>query len=230
MANKRTKDTKKTLAVQMTQQACDACSQSSDFLDVLLTQTVNSAPLGLVAEDRKNQFAAAAAGALIGIKPKGEIEGMLAAQLVACHNAVMECYRRAMNSQLPARDYYLNQANKLSRTYAILLDNLNKHRGKGQQKVTVEHVHVHQGGQAIVGHIEHKGEGGREKKEGQPRAKAISDVGEPPMRGEDSERHALSIPCHAERPLPNARRQINRRTQGQQERLEARVLRRDSEG
>ena len=41
---------------------------------------------------------------------------------------------------------------------------------------------------------------------------------------------ALSIPCHAERPLPNARRQINRRTQGQQERLEARVLRRDSEG
>ena len=27
---------------------------------------------------------------------------------------------------------------------------------------------------------------------------------------------ALSIPCHAERPLPNARRQINRRTQGQQ--------------
>jgi hypothetical protein len=27
------------------------------------------------------------------------------------------------------------------------------------------------------------------------------------MRGEDSERHALSIPCHAERPLPNARRQ-----------------------
>ena len=26
------------------------------------------------------------------------------------------------------------------------LDALNRHRGKGQQKVTVEHVHVHQGG------------------------------------------------------------------------------------
>ena len=166
MANKRTKDTKKVLAVQMTQQACDACSQSSDFLDVLLTQTVNSAPLGLVAEDQKSQFAAAAGAALIGIQPNGEIEGMLGAQLVACHNAVMECYRRAMNSQLPARDYYLNQANKLSRTYAILLDNLNKHRGKGQQKVTVEHVHVHQGAQAIVGHVEHKREGAREKKGG----------------------------------------------------------------
>jgi hypothetical protein len=29
----------------------------------------------------------------------------------------------------------------------VLLDALNRHRGKGQQKVTVEHVHVHSGGQ-----------------------------------------------------------------------------------
>jgi hypothetical protein len=89
-----------------------------------------------------------------------------AIQLIACHTVAMECYRRAMNSQLPARDYHLNQANKLSRTYATLLESLNKHRGKGQQKVTVEHVHVHQGGQAIVGHVEHKGEGGWRKNRG----------------------------------------------------------------
>ena len=50
--------------------------------------------------------------------------------------------------------YHLNQANKLSRTYSTLLEALNRHRGKGQQKVTVEHVHVHQGGQAIVGNVE----------------------------------------------------------------------------
>jgi hypothetical protein len=30
-----------------------------------------------------------------------------------------------------------NQANKLSRTHAALLDALDRHRGKGQQKVTV---------------------------------------------------------------------------------------------
>ncbi len=48
----------------------------------------------------------------------------------------------------------LNQANKRSRTYALLLDALNRHRGKGQQKVTVEHVHVHSGGQAVVGVVE----------------------------------------------------------------------------
>jgi hypothetical protein len=49
----------------------------------------------------------------------------------------------------------------LSRTYTTLLEALNRHRGKGQQKVTVEHVHVHQGGQAIVGHVQHNGEGVR---------------------------------------------------------------------
>src|SRR5499433_1236221 len=41
--------------------------------------------------------------------------------------------------------------NKLSHTYATLLEALNRHRGKGQQKVMVENVHVHTGGQAGVG-------------------------------------------------------------------------------
>ena len=47
----------------------------------------------------------------------------------------------------------LNQANKLSRSFSTLLDALNRHRGKDQQKVTVEHVHIHSGGQAIVGAV-----------------------------------------------------------------------------
>jgi hypothetical protein len=55
---------------------------------------------------------------------------------------------------LEARQQYLNLANKLSRTYACLLEALDKRRGKRQLKVTVEHVHVHQGVQAIEGHIE----------------------------------------------------------------------------
>jgi hypothetical protein len=55
----------------------------------------------------------------------------------------------------------LSQANKLSRTYTVLLDALNRHRGKGQQKVTVEHVHVHPGGQAVVGTVETPGGGDR---------------------------------------------------------------------
>jgi hypothetical protein len=49
-----------------------------------------------------------------------------------------------------ARRENLAHAGKLSRTFATLLEALNRHRGKGQQKMTVEHVHVHSGGQAVV--------------------------------------------------------------------------------
>jgi hypothetical protein len=45
---------------------------------------------------------------------------MLAAQLLAAHNAAMECYRRAMIGEqtFEGRRENLSQANKLSRTYA----------------------------------------------------------------------------------------------------------------
>ena len=64
---------------------------------------------------------------------------MIAGQLIAAHNAAMERYRRAMISEqtFEGRRENLSQANKLSRSYALLLDVLNRHRGKGQQKVTV---------------------------------------------------------------------------------------------
>ena len=48
-------------------------------------------------------------------------------------------------------------ANQFCRTYTAQLDALNKHRGKGQQKVTVEHVHIYKGGQAVVGNINQGG-------------------------------------------------------------------------
>ena len=38
--------------------------------------------------------------------------------------------------------------------YTRQVEVLDKHRGKGQQKVTVEYVNVEPGGQAIVGHVE----------------------------------------------------------------------------
>ena len=41
------------------------------------------------------------------------------------------------------------------------MEALNRYRGKGQQKMTVEHVHVHDGGQAMVGQFTHEGEGQR---------------------------------------------------------------------
>ena len=99
--------------------------------------------------------------------------------------------------------------NKLSRTYVALLEALNRHRGKGQQKVTVEHVHVHQAARPSLDTLNTRGRGMGRKTEGQPHAKTTSDARESQMRGEDSEGYALSIACHAERSLPDARRQIH---------------------
>lgn len=42
----------------------------------------------------------------------------------------------------------LTQAAKLTRANAAQVEALAKHRNKGQQKITIEHVHVYQGGQA----------------------------------------------------------------------------------
>jgi hypothetical protein len=146
-----------------------------------------------------------------GVEPRDELEGMLASQLLASHNAAMECYRRAMlpEQTFEGRRENLGQANKLSRTYATLLEALNRHRGKGQQKVTVEHVHVHEGGQAIVGNVE--GGGIRTKSENQPHALAYApDI---TMPSADQTRELLPVP--SDESVPDARRNVTRSPEGE---------------
>lgn len=145
-------------------------SRSDHWNNTLANQAVQSLwAKNSEGKERDRQLSATVA-ALVGIAPRDELEGMMAAQLLAAHNAAMECYRRAMISEqtFEGRRENLNQANKLSRTWATLLDALNKHRGKGQQKVTVEHVHVHAGGQAVVGTIERPGVGIRAERRNNP--------------------------------------------------------------
>lgn len=43
--------------------------------------------------------------------------------------------------------------NKLARTFNLQLEALKRLRSGGEQKVRVKHVHVHEGGQAIVGSV-----------------------------------------------------------------------------
>ena len=150
-------------------------SASDAFNNVLANQAIRSLWLAHADDDERQKLRSAAVAGLVGIGPKDELEGMIAAQLIAAHSAAMECYRRAMIPEQPfeGRKECLTQANKLSRTYTILLEALNRHRGKGQQKVTVEHVHVHAGGRAIVGAVEHPGGGVPSEKQEQPHARAL---------------------------------------------------------
>jgi hypothetical protein len=136
-------------------------SQSDHWNNTLANQVVQALWVKSSDTVERDRQLSATVAALFGIAPKDELEGMMAAQLIAAHNAAMECYRRAMIGEqtFEGRRENLNQANKLTRTWATLIDALNKHRGKGQQKVTVEHVHVHAGGQAVVGTVERPGGG-----------------------------------------------------------------------
>lgn len=90
------------------------------------------------------------------VKPEGGLEGMLAVQMVGTHSAALECLRRAAipDQSFEGRNKALTLAQKLMSLYANQMAALDKHRGKGQQKVIVEHVNVEAGGQAIVGNVE----------------------------------------------------------------------------
>ncbi|GAN97457.1 hypothetical protein Geu3261_0186_001 [Komagataeibacter europaeus NBRC 3261] len=187
-------------------------SRSDAFNNTVVNQAIASLwTANSDAETLSKQHTATVAG-MLGIAPQDELEGMLAAQLFASHNAAMECYRRAMHKdqQYEVRQGLLNQAGKLSRTYTSLLEALNKHRGKGQQKVTVEHVHVHEGGQAIVGTVSHTGGGGAGKKEEQPHAQQISHASVTPLRSENPDRKAMPVTSDAERTMQDARREKSR--------------------
>src|SRR6202167_4073910 len=123
-------------------------SFSDTFNDIIANQAVRSLWLAHSDEDETAKQFDATAAALICIKPKDELEGMLAAQIVAIHNAAMECFQCASlaNQSFEGRRENLNLASNLAHSYAEMFAALDRHRGKGQQHVTVEHVHVHQGG------------------------------------------------------------------------------------
>lgn len=137
----------------------------------------------------------AALAAVCGIGPRDETEAMLAVQMVATHDAAMELLRRAMQAQYRHNlEDAGNLAVKLLRTYTAQLAALQRYRGKGQQKVTVEHVHVHQGGQAIVGHVETtQGVGASAKTEDRPDAKQLTHAPEPTLPCPNPEREAVPV-------------------------------------
>ncbi len=192
-------------------------SLSDRWNSILTNQTVQTLWLQHSDAETRDRQCSATVAALVGIGPKDELEGMMAAQLIAAHNAAMECYRRAMIGEqtFEGRRENLTQANKLSRTYAVLLDALNRHRGKGQQKVTVEHVHVHPGGQAVVGMVETPAVNNSAKSEDQHNARQIAHASQPAMRSPNTEREPVPVASDGERPMPDARGNVPGSTKGE---------------
>ena len=100
------------------------------------------------------------------LKPKDPVEAMLLCQLIGVYNTSMDLLQKSQSAYLnfEQRVQAGNLAVKMTRTYALQMEALKKYRTGGQQTMKVEHVHVNQGGQAVIGNLNQGGGGGNEKK------------------------------------------------------------------
>jgi len=99
--------------------------------------------------------------AITEMEPQDPTELMLATQMTTVHNTVMNVFSRALKADQPLElaEFYINSATKLMRAYTAQIEAFNKYRTKGQQKITVRHVDVNGGGQAVIGDINQGGNG-----------------------------------------------------------------------
>jgi len=87
--------------------------------------------------------------------PKDEIEGALAVQMPCTHIAAMAVLAKldvafASEQRVAA---FGSAAARLMRSYATQVEILRRLRNGGQQFVRVEHVHVNDGGRAVIGNV-----------------------------------------------------------------------------
>jgi hypothetical protein len=96
---------------------------------------------------------------LAGIAPQNELEGMLAAQMVAAHHLSMrQLQRHALSGDPDQQQAHGNLANKFLRTFSMQVETLAKLRRNGEQ--VVRHIHVNATQAVIAGTINQtRGEG-----------------------------------------------------------------------
>ncbi len=170
---------------------------SQDFQSYSMEELLDAACRGGDGKPYSEKHMNGVLAAMYGIAPRDEIEGMLASQMVATHIASIKAMRRLKNSDtVPQQDSNGNLAIKLMRTFTAQIEALNRYRGKGQQKMTVEHVHVHAGGQAIVGNVTHPEGGGLQKKK-EEQAHAITNAPEQAMPSQNKKRKTVPVSSDA---------------------------------
>lgn len=136
----------------------------------------------------------AALAAIAAAQPKNEIEAMLASQMAATHALVMDLMGRTKRAQYqPQFEMAGNMAVKLMGTFTAQTEALAKLRRGGEQTVRVEHVHVHPGGQAVVGTVATGVGGGRENGGRAHAPEALGNASGAPVWSADAERDAVPV-------------------------------------
>jgi hypothetical protein len=128
-------------------------TRSSDFVDVSLYQLQAAAqlPYGGISEMALN----AALAMIEAAAPRDEIEAALAIQMACTHAAAMSVLARFGGGGGTERRVVAlgSAAARLLRAYSAQVEVFRRLRHGGQQLVRVEHVHINEGGQAIIGNV-----------------------------------------------------------------------------
>ena len=134
-------------------------THNSDLIDKIADQILGVCFRDGEVSEVKIREANATLAAITEMDPQDPTELMLATQMTTVHNTVMNVFSRALKADQPIElaEFYINSATKLMRAYTAQIEALNKYRTKGQQKITVQHVNVNDGDQAVIGDINQGG-------------------------------------------------------------------------
>jgi len=126
---------------------------SSDFVNASLFQLQAAArsPFGRISETNLN----AALALIAAAAPKDEIEGALAVEMACAHTAAMAVLAR-LDAVLGSERRITSigsTAARLMKSFTMHVEVFRRLRNGGQQFVRVEHVHVNDGGQAVIGNV-----------------------------------------------------------------------------
>ncbi len=138
-----------------------ATGTNREMVGIRLIQQIG-ATFGLSKPPSADDSVVQAINTLAELAPRNLPEAMLAAQMIATHEAAMKFMCNAVLSDQTSEGQQTNvvRATRLMRLHLEQVEAMQKLRGlASQQKVTVEHVHVYAGGQAVVGSIGVRGEG-----------------------------------------------------------------------
>jgi hypothetical protein len=112
------------------------------FIDVIVHQLVGAAARGGTIDMlRLNSMLST----VMSVKPKDQLEAMLAVQMAATHTMSMECaggFANAQGLQLQLQEAGERTFTRLSRTYVMQMEALKRYRTKGEQNVTVNYVSI----------------------------------------------------------------------------------------
>ena len=126
---------------------------SDAFVDMALQHLERAARLP--GDGPSNVSINGALAIIAGFSPRNEMEAAIALQAACTHMAAMVMLARIGGGhggphRLPGM---ASAAAKLLRAYCTQVETYRRLRGGGEQKITVQHVTVHEGGQAIVGAV-----------------------------------------------------------------------------